>query len=126
MSLIGYSLPQADPVMMGMLESVLRSEDLVLDIVNPDPEDVMRRLMGLGASEGNINVVDGSDCVARFTGDYRDRAARELVTELAQFDADVIDNPPLLVAWTNPQAGGSGIAGSRTLARSTPMGQSSW
>jgi hypothetical protein len=108
-SLLGYSLPTADPVMMGMLERVLRSGTQQIDVVNPDPDEIVDRLVGLGAVESAVEVTTGSDCISSFVEKYLLRASTDLTTELAAFDAAKVDNPPLLVAWTNPNHGGSGV-----------------
>jgi hypothetical protein len=121
-SLLGYSLPTADPVMMGMLERVIRSGDQLIDVVNPFPDEIVERLIGLGATQDGVDVTDGPNCVGDFVEKWLHRASTDLTNQLAGFDAMKADNPPLLVAWTNPVQGGSGVRRIRRVGPVQPDG----
>ena len=82
-ALVGYSLPAADVVFTGMLESSLRGTGTHVDVVNPDAELIGARLEKLGMTD--LTEIDGDDCVAKFTASYLERANEELRYDLANY-----------------------------------------
>lgn len=80
--LIGYSVPQADHSVMGMLTESLQGRDVRVEIVNPFPDEVRARLERLGVPESAISVIAGHDCIARWTEAEVRRLAREAVVAL--------------------------------------------
>ena len=104
-SIVGYSLPQTDIVMAGMLESALAVSQAELEVVNPDAEGVLRRLKALGApSSGStlLTSVDGPNCVSDWVDRVCERASSELPRQIAELRP--IDRPeapdPVRVAWS--------------------------
>jgi hypothetical protein len=83
-SLLGYSLPVADLVMSGMIESAVRGRDVAIDVVNLKPKRLSRRIRTFG--DVKVNQIGGSTCVSDFTREYRDRAGDAVIRELASID----------------------------------------
>jgi hypothetical protein len=98
-SLIGYSLPAADLVMANMLRSAFDERNIRVDVVNPQPDELSQRLIGLGVSEESLVVTAGHDCVEAFTGTLCGEAnaalIRQLGTEMLRDGPDAA----LAVAW---------------------------
>lgn len=114
-SLVGYSLPPADLVMVGMLEAATRKRSVAIDIVNPSPKDLPKRIQGLGV--GNVSLFNQADCVEEFVHVYRDRAAADFAQEVAALDPNAYGETALLVAKRSHEIGqtGSKIARIETL-----------
>jgi hypothetical protein len=102
-SLIGYSLPTADLVMVGMLRSALSGRRVAVDIVNPCPEDLHARLGAFDIAE-----VTSSESVVEFGAVYRDRAARDFVKSLASLDLENASLTSLLAAKSRTGIGQAG------------------
>lgn len=100
-TLIGYSFPQTDLVMSGMLANSARSREVILEAVNTHPVVPKRHLRQLGTRP--VEVIDGDDCVARFVEAYRDRVAREIVGRLRSLSGELLDSLALL-KWMEPHS----------------------
>jgi hypothetical protein len=94
--LVGYSLPVADLTIGGMLEDAASGRSLEVMIVNPSPEPVSDRLLGLGVSHDRIECRSGEACVEQFANEYADLQARILLGSLKSTVTP--DNPGLLLA----------------------------
>ena len=93
---VGYSLPRTDLVTVGMLRERLRP-DVRLVVVNPDPRSVCEQLARMGLDDDNIEVIDGLDCVARFTDELEGAASTALATRLATLPSS--DAGLVAVTW---------------------------
>jgi hypothetical protein len=82
--LIGYSVPRADHSVMGMLSEGLQGRDVLVEVVNPYPDEVVARLARLGVPEGAITPITGDDCIARWSTAEVERLARQAVEALKQ------------------------------------------
>ncbi|EQD53135.1 hypothetical protein B1B_10413, partial [mine drainage metagenome] len=82
-ALVGYSLPAADVVFTGMLESSLRGTGTHVDVVNLDAAAIGARLKKLGMTY--LTLTDKDDCVAQFTASYLERASEEFQYDLANY-----------------------------------------
>ncbi len=103
-ALVGYSLPVADMVVNGMLGLALRTGSRPIDIVNPNPGDLPRRLVHLGADPAQLEVVDS---VESFTDQMCDRASGDLTSKLGQLVIGDGSDTKLLVTWGHPNAIGT-------------------
>jgi len=105
-SLVGYSLPPADLVMANMLRPALSNRDITVDVVNPDPDALIKRLIGLGLAADAINVTADSECVRSFARSLCEEASTVLAEELRQSLLDDSPDAALAVAWGAPTAVG--------------------
>jgi hypothetical protein len=101
--LVGYSLPPADLVMLGLLETAFQDLMPELWIVNPSPEVPLAGITSLGIDPSRVNIIDTSDCVATLARKLRDQAAAELVDELRRLDPEVARDYSMWVAWGHPK-----------------------
>lgn len=92
-ALVGYSLPATDLVTSGMLTDQLAGRDIAIDVVNPDPEPIIERLLRLGIEREYIRRFDGGGCVE----EYVDALELERSREISQKLATGQENCPLLV-----------------------------
>ena len=105
-SIVGYSLPPADTVMANRMRDAFMKRDVMVDLVNPDPDALQSRLIGLGANPDLLTVVSEGHCVESF--------AKSLCAEATAELADELKGPPppgalaasLAVAWGSPEASG--------------------
>jgi len=72
-SIVGYSLPAADVMLLGMLEQATRDRDVHIEVVNPDPGPIAERLRGMGMH--NVSEISSTECVADFVDKYAERAS---------------------------------------------------
>lgn len=114
-SIVGYSLPPADLVVANLLRSAVAKPDVTVDVVNPDPTGIAERLVGLGASEDKLSMVDGRDCVRTFTCSLCDETSATLVGDLKASLLPNAQDAALAVAWgsTDSMASTSRVAGVR-------------
>ena len=108
-SIVGYSLPSADLVMANMLRGALSNREVAVDVVNPDPDALAERLVGLGAAAGALKVTCGSDCVASFTRSLCGEAAAVLTNELRETVLVEAPDASLAVAWGDPNVVGASM-----------------
>jgi hypothetical protein len=103
-SLVGYSMPPADLVMANMLRPALNTPGIKVDVVNPEPDTLVERLIGLGLGADAIEVTTHNDCVASFSTSLCSQASAVLADELRR--ALLRDSPDamLAVAWGAPTA----------------------
>jgi hypothetical protein len=80
--LIGYSVPQADHSVMGMLSEGLQGRDVRVEVVNPCPDKVVARLERLGVPADAIAPINGKDCIARWSAAEVKRLARQAINSL--------------------------------------------
>ena len=78
-ALLGYSLPQADLVMSGMLAEAIKGRAMTVEVVNPKPQVPVTSLERLGARA--VKVTKGAKCIEDFAAAYSARAATELVEQ---------------------------------------------
>lgn len=87
-SILGYSLPSADVVVGGLLERSLRGRSVVVDVVDPEPDDVCKRIEalggpGLGSDLFHVATCAASDtCVAPFVASLCDEASADTARAL--------------------------------------------
>lgn len=106
-ALVGYSLPEADLVTLGMLESAVRRRTPEFLIVNPHPEGPRQRLIGLGVNAEQISILDGANCVADFSEQKVTEASVDVLAGIGALDADKCADTALLVSWaTHPLMAG--------------------
>ena len=86
--LIGYSVPSADHSFSGMLSAGFGARGVAVEVVDPYPDAVLARLERLGVPRDAIEVIDGLDCVARWTAAEVKRLAIR-ATEGLRNDADL-------------------------------------
>jgi hypothetical protein len=65
--LMGYSLPQDDHSVTGMLAEALMGRDVLVEVVNRCPTPVVDRLDRLGVPKSLVSVTDGDNCIAKWT-----------------------------------------------------------
>ena len=80
--LIGYSLPQADHSLTGLLSDALQGRAVKVEVVNPDPEGVMCRLVRLGVPSDAMSSISGADCIARWSASEVSRLSSEALIGL--------------------------------------------
>jgi hypothetical protein len=80
--LIGYSVPLADHSISGMLSEGLEGRTVQIEIVNPAPSEVRKRLVRLGVAANNIEVFGGRNCVERWVRREVKRASLAAVESL--------------------------------------------
>ncbi len=97
--LVGYSLPLADPVMLGLLRDAFRDRVPELWIVNPCPERPLSGLASLGIDRDWVTRLDSKDCVAALARQLRDQAAGDVVSQIRRLDPAVAKGTRMLLAW---------------------------
>jgi hypothetical protein len=109
--LLGYSIPSADFVVSGVLRDSLGGRAVRVEIINPEPDPVHRRVDSLGLPEAQVVENGGGpatlDAVEKFVTSYRDDASGELstfITSTLQRE-DAVRDKPLLVSWSSQWAG---------------------
>jgi predicted CoA-binding protein len=108
-SIVGYSVPPADLVMANMLREALSNRDVKIEVVNPDPDALSERLLGLGASPDALEVVSGSDCVEVFANSLCRQASATLADALRESLLSDYPDAALAVAWGDPSAIGPSV-----------------
>jgi hypothetical protein len=108
-SVVGYSLPPADTVMANMLRDAFTNRDVMVDLVNPDPDVLRSRLIGLGANPDLLTVVSGGNCVESFTKSLCADATAELADELKGPLPPEALAASLAVAWGSSEASGQTV-----------------
>lgn len=98
--LVGYSLPATDLVTSGMLGSHLASRKVPVVVINPEPEEVVERLLFNGIEKGAIEISGGTDCVRSFVS----IAEKEAVRSLASTLGPALDRSPVMIAWSEATA----------------------
>lgn len=104
-ALVGYSLPQTDHVMAGMLASALRASNADVEIVNPDGDDVAARVVALGGPSRDseqMTYFDSEACVEDYARALCDRSAAGLVGPISRLTPIYRsqDPDPAGVAWS--------------------------
>lgn len=119
-SMIGYSLPPADPVITNMLRTALTDRDVRVDLVNPDPEGLEQRLIGLGANPELLTVTSDERCVESFARALCGEATAQLAEDLNEpLPLDAL-TASLAVAWGSSEASGTSMR--RVVELSEPDG----
>jgi hypothetical protein len=93
-TLVGYSLPATDLVTSGMLAERLTESPTRVEVVNPSPEVVARRLKLLGIREDVITTIDGDDAVKRFVDQLEAEASQSVTPAVTSMEG----NPLLMIA----------------------------
>lgn len=96
--LMGYSIPTADLIFSGVLEDTAVGPNVVVDVVNPKPDQVVERLKKMGLSEDQIVVTDGDDCVKKFVDRYVSESGAEFLDQLRNADGDAA-GVSVMMAW---------------------------
>jgi hypothetical protein len=105
-SIVGYSLPPADTVMVNMLHDAFTNRDVMVDLVNPDPAALQRRLIGLGVNADLLTVLSEDSCVESFAQTLCSEATAELVDELkGPLPREALASS-LAVAWGSAEVSG--------------------
>lgn len=71
-SIVGYSMPPADVMLLGMLERATRSGKARAEVVNPDAAELSKRLARMNFTE--VVPILGDDCLPQFVEQYAERA----------------------------------------------------
>jgi hypothetical protein len=82
-ALIGYSMPPTDLVTSGMLIDALGGRDVPVDVVNPDPDSLVSRLVAFGVAAGDITTVP---TVEDYADELEGRTARKIADQLTTAD----------------------------------------
>jgi len=102
--LAGYSLPITDFVAAGMLAQAFAGrEDVIVEVVNPNAEEVGRRVTALGGPDlgsGRLTLIDGDDCVRRYTVAATGRAQERLAEELRHLDSPATHPGAVVIVWS--------------------------
>lgn len=96
-SIVGYSLPAADVMLLGMLEQATRGRDVRIEVVNLDTSDVASRLDAMEF----LNVVEysGEECLPKFVSAFAERSEADL-RELLRYRGPVVPPDNALVVTT--------------------------
>ena len=105
-SIVGYSLPVADAVMANMLRVALTGRLVSVDVVNPSPEDIVQRLIGLGVESRQIAQVPTVNCVEAFAHSLCVQASARLAENLRDRLLAEVPDASLAVAWGDSTAAG--------------------
>jgi hypothetical protein len=100
--MVGYSLPQADHSVVGMLAEGIRGRDVQIEVVNPQPAEVVGRLVRLGVSPTAVSVTDGTECVARWSSNEVSRLAAATVQAI-KTDDKLLAEPEVLRFSAGPR-----------------------
>jgi len=103
-ALIGYSLPQTDIVTAGMLGAALSRSDVHVEVVNPKPALICKRIAALGGptkESGRLQVISGKQCLSEYVRRTCNRASASVAQRLATLRLpEGRDRPdPVWVAW---------------------------
>lgn len=103
-ALVGYSLPPTDIVMAGMLDPALRFSLVHVDVVNPRPKAVLRRIATLGGPRSKsplLHVLDQDSCVEDYVRDLTSRASVDVVQDIQmlQLPGGRSEPDPAAVSW---------------------------
>jgi hypothetical protein len=77
-ALMGYSLPQTDLVVSGMISERLGPRTSPVKVVNLNPAEVVQRLEYLGLDRSRISEKPGRDACTNYVSDLETDAAREV------------------------------------------------
>ncbi len=81
-SLIGYSIPPTDLVASGMLSERVIGRGARVEVVNLEPEPIVRRLQDLGVKESLVEVYEGPQSVQRFVAHLESESSRDIAAEI--------------------------------------------
>jgi hypothetical protein len=81
-SIVGYSLPPADSVMSNMLRLAIADREVAVDLVNPNPDDIVLRLVGFGVQPRQLRIASAGTCVEDFASGLCNEATSALADEL--------------------------------------------
>lgn len=92
--------------MANMLRVALTGRLVLVDVVNPSPEDIVQRLIGFGVEPRQIAQVPTVNCVEAFAHSLCEQASARLVDDLR--DRLLAERPDasLAVAWGDASAAG--------------------
>jgi hypothetical protein len=105
-SIVGYSLPVADAVMANMLRIALAGRPVVVDVINPYPEEIVQRLIGFGVEAHQIKPVQSIHCVEAFAQSLCEAASARLTDDLRDRVLVQLPDASLGVAWGDAGAVG--------------------
>jgi hypothetical protein len=80
--LVGYSVPQADQSLGGMIAEAIRGRQVELEVVDLKPRGPVARLRRLGGSDRKIASTSGDIAVGQWTALERDRVSSTLIERL--------------------------------------------
>jgi hypothetical protein len=103
-ALLGYSLPQADFVMSGMLESAIRQREVEVIVANPAPDGPCHRIAALGgpdALSGQLRVFAEASCLGDFTLHLCNGQSAQVVRELTPWVSRLDSADDAKVTWSN-------------------------
>ena len=128
--MIGYSVPQADHSVVGMLAEGIRDRDVQIEVVNPRPEEVVERLLRLGVPRDAMSINDGAECVARWSSNEVSRLARGAAQAIRADDKLAADGEVLMFSAGPRQDRFSNcdavdVGGSSVTLHVVPVGQQS-
>ncbi len=104
-SFVGYSLPRADLVMAGMIDTSLRGRETDIDVVDLDPDVIAERLFSLGGPEKDsdrLACFSGESAVEKFAGALCDETARDVPPSMTRLTgvADQTRREMAVVTWS--------------------------
>lgn len=99
--LVGYSVPQADQSLGGLLSDALRGRTIPIEVVDLKPRPVAARLAHLLGRRKSIAKMGGDDAVVRWVDTEQQRAARVTLRALREA-AGLTGDELLYVGGRNP------------------------
>lgn len=104
-TLIGYSLPQTDIVVGGMLSDALSGNESPIEIVNPDANGVRDRIAALpGVADRHAVIAIGTDaCVPSYVDALLEELSLQTISRLSVLKpiSRPEDPDPILVSWSS-------------------------
>ncbi|MDA8310023.1 MAG: SIR2 family protein [Actinomycetota bacterium] len=110
-SFVGYSLPRADLVMAGMIDTSLRGRETDIDVVDLDPDVIAERVFSLGGPEKDsdrLACFSGESAVEKFAGALCDETARDVPPSMTRLTG-VVDQTRREMAVVTWSLGGSPV-----------------
>jgi len=95
-TLVGYSLPLTDLTVSNMLNRALGGSELVVHVVDLDPEPIVVHLAALGVAASS--EPGGPSAAGEHVTSYCQAISRELVADLRGSPPAIADQP-ILIAW---------------------------
>lgn len=109
-ALVGYSLPITDIVSSGLLaRAMAHRDDLTVDVVNPDADEVGKRITALGGPDEKSGRLVLTDSVSTFVGRLAIRAQERVVEALLALRPPATHPGTVVVTWAAGVQPGSGV-----------------
>lgn len=111
-ALVGYSLPITDSVSSGLLSRAMaHRDDLTVDVVNPDADEVGKRITALGGPDETSGRLLLTDSVSTYVGRLAERAQERVAEALLALHPPATHPGTVVVTWAAGVQPASAVVG---------------